>query len=145
MIDERLLNKSEIIPDEPEPDPTVDKGRAVTLPAGLTLLELQNLPASEIDEKIKAQAAGIGYAGMLKLAAGHGKTPAGTQFHACAFLLNRAAELEREAKEDTNLSARLRSLPREQLVELIDSYERKALNASLTGQRPIDVEYSGEA
>lgn len=117
------MDNSDIYKGAPAPDPLKDEGREVLLPVGLSLAELQSLSSSDIDDKIKQQGAGIGYAGILKLAAGHGKTPAGTQLNACAFLLNRAAELADREKTDKDLSDGLRGMPRAALQEFVDKYE----------------------
>ncbi len=122
----------------PLPDPKIDKGLEVELPAGLTLKELEHSTTAQIDEKIKAEGAAIGYAGMVKLAAGHGKTPAGTQYHACAFLLDRAKELEGGSNEDAQ--ERLKELPAETLMELINTVAEKVKLSAASDLPPIDVE-----
>lgn len=140
MFNKDLIENTETAPVPLAPDPEKDEGRGFELPAGLTLADLQNLNASQIDDKIKAQGAGVGYAGMLKLAAGHGKTPAGAQYQACAFLLNRAGELAENEAADKDLGGRLRALPREDLLNLISVYEKKALQNASDSQKVIEVQ-----
>lgn len=131
-----LLDNSEILPPSGETEKKPDKIEG-KLPAGLTIDELKNLSSAEIDRKIKEQGAGIGYAGMIALALGAG--PAGTRYHACAFLMNRAAELADRDAADRDIGARLRSLPREELLQLIEHYEEKASKSAIHSLTVIDV------
>lgn len=115
-------------------------GRTVPLPDGLTLEGLQKLSSAEIDAKIREQGAGIGYAAIIALAAGKGGTPSSTQLAAAKFLLDRAAAIEAADNADNDILARMRRLPRAQLVQFIDALERDALAKAIeTKPMPVEV------
>lgn len=138
MFDPKLAEKSSITPPEYNEKAPNQNGTHTTrteLPPGLTVEKMQKCTTAEIDALIKEFGAGIGYANMIKLASGHGKTPAGTQYLCCAFLLNRAQELEDQAQQNASVAAKLRNLPTDKLYKLIAQLEEQEQLAP-----PIDVE-----
>lgn len=119
---EKLINSEGNALTEPEfrgPEGT----RTVRLPAGLSEQELARLTPDEIDLLVRQAGPVVGYASLMKLAAGVAGTPANTQFHAAKLLVERAAELDAAAKADRGTVDALRNLSHDQLQRLIASLQ----------------------
>ncbi len=76
--------------------------RTVLLPTGLTEQDLVQLSPAEIDQIIRQAGPAVGYASMFKLASGSCGVKETVQYHAAKFLVERAAELEKEAQKDAD-------------------------------------------
>lgn len=101
--------------------------RTVKIPDYLTEENLATLPAEQVMELIRANGAALGLTAMIKLAAGIGGTPPNTQYNAAKFLIEAGALVAEAEKNRDSLPEGLRSLPREQLVEIIRDLEARAL------------------
>lgn len=99
--------------------------RTVDLPAGLSERDLIKLSSGEIDQIIQQAGPVVGYAAMIRLAAGAGGTPPATQFHAAKFLIERAAALEEQKRSMTGAARGLQNLTNEQLQALVESLEKE--------------------
>lgn len=100
--------------------------RVVRLPEGLTEQDLIKLSPAEIDQIIRQAGPVIGYASMINLAAGGAGTPPAIQFHAAKFLVERAAELEKEAQKDAGKEG-LGKLTEAELNALIKHLEQSGV------------------
>lgn len=106
-----------------------NNSRIVRLPVGLTEQEMINLKPAEIDQLIRQAGPIVGYAAMFKLAGGGADTPPSIQYHAAKFLVERAGDLESEARQDGRTRG-LENLTPEQLDALINDLERGGAHLS---------------
>lgn len=119
-MDEKLLETGdiEIIP---------RGGRVLEIPAGLTEHDLLHLPVDEVQRRLKESGAAFGMAVMVKLAAGHGKTPSGVQFASAKFLIEQGIteiDKDKETGRDERMNI-LRNQSAEFLGELVKELEKK--------------------
>lgn len=98
--------------------------RAVDIPEGLSEHDLVQLSPTEIEARIKKIGPAIGYAGMIKMAAGAGDTPPNTQFHAAKFLIERTDTLDEKDRAQQGAWG-LDSMTIEQLRRTSDELQRQ--------------------
>lgn len=94
--------------------------RSISLPKGLSEQDLIKLKPSEIDQLIRQAGPVLGYASMIKLATGGCDTPPNIQFHAAKFLIERAKELETEAKSKNEERGGWREISNDELDKIIE-------------------------
>lgn len=94
--------------------------RTVKIPARLTEEHLIAMAAPEIEALLAVEGKAVGIAAMVKLAAGIGETPPGTQFAAAKFLIERD-DLRQEAAQ--NRAGTAAQLTREALLAIIADLE----------------------
>lgn len=100
--------------------------RVVDVPEGLAVQDLARLSPDEIDQIIRRAGPAVGYAALIKLAAGAGGVPPQVQCAAAGKLIERAAALEAAAQDQgaAGLAGTLRTLSTDQLQAAIESMGR---------------------
>lgn len=98
--------------------------RTIELPKGLRAEELAQLTPAEINQVIQEIGPAIGYAALARLAAGVGGTPPATQYSAAVFLIERADELEKDRRTQSEAEKGLAGLSQEQLRALARDLEQ---------------------
>lgn len=117
-------------PDSAKPDYT---GRTLQLPPGLTLTDLEKMTPEQLNKKIQEVGPAVGYAALLKMAAGLGGVAAGVQFHAAKFMAEVGETLKDKAEDKASNGDLIKGLKRDELQGLL-----KILEAMRAGQ-PVDL------
>lgn len=108
-------------------------GRTLALPPGLTLDDLEKLSPDQLNKKIQEVGPAVGYAALLKMAAGLGGVAAGVQFHAAKFMAEVGETLKDKDAAAASNGDLIKGLKREELVALVKILE------ALRGGQTIDL------
>lgn len=128
-MNEKLIENPENVPPAqfPEIKPRVVLGRKMDIPVGLALDDLSKLTPDELDRTMQSLGPALGYAVLVRMAAGEGETPAGAQVNAAQFLVQNGEALRAKAAGGESVMEKLRSMNAASLVQLIEALEKQGV------------------